>query len=100
MGWTGSRYCSIDLSTGSVTDLDTGEVFTRRPDVEDRHVTSGRSGLAFWRKAIHAERNSALLESRKNILADDETQNVFPKADQVADTDLRHPGKPAGWPET
>jgi hypothetical protein len=98
MGWTNSRYCTIDISSGSVTDVDTGEVFTRRPDVEDRHVTGGRSGLGAWRRSVHNERNAALSESRRNIIPDDETQNVFPKADQVSETDLRHPDKPAGWP--
>lgn len=99
MGWTGSRYCSIDISSGSVTDLDSGETFTRIPDREDRHVTGGRSGLAAWRKSVHTQRNDALIASRYNIVADNEVQNVFPRPEQVAESDLRHPGKPSGWPE-
>lgn len=99
MGWTNSRYCSIDISSGSVTDLGSGETFTRIPDREDRHVTGGRSGLVYWRKSVHTQRNDALTASRSNIVPDNELQNVFPRQEQVAESDLRHPGKPSGWPE-
>lgn len=98
MGWTGSRYCSIDLSAGSATDLDSGELFIRAPDVDDRHVTGGRSGLLAWRRSVYNERNAALVESRNNIIPDNELQQVFPKADKVSESDLRHPDKPIGWP--